>query len=96
MRDTWRIINEILNKKKSQPVYISNIVHNGKQFDKKIDIANQLNKFFTNIGQTLAKKCGKNSKIVQGLDENYVFQQTEPFLDFSIQSSRRIIWTQLC
>ena len=50
MRATWRIINEILNKKKSQPVHISNIVHNGKQFDKKIDIANQLNKFFTNIG----------------------------------------------
>ena len=54
---TWRIINEILNKKKSQPVHISNIVHNGKQFDKKIDIVSQLNKFFTNIGPT--KKCGK-------------------------------------
>ena len=54
MRATWRIINEILNKKKSQPVHISKIVHNGKQFDKKIDIANQLNKFFTNIGPTLA------------------------------------------
>ena len=62
MRATWGIINEILNKKKSQPVHISNIVHNGKQFDKKIDIANQLNKFFTNIGPTLAKKCGKTQR----------------------------------
>ena len=61
MRATRRIINEILNKK-SQPVHISNIVHNGKQFDKNIDIAKQLNKFFTNIGPTLAKKCGKTQR----------------------------------
>ena len=62
MRATWRIINEILNKKKSAPLHISNIVHNVKQFDKKTDIANQLNKFFTYIGPTLAKKCGKTQR----------------------------------
>ena len=97
MRATWRIINEILNKKKSQPVHISNIVHNGKQFDKKIDIANQLNNFFTNIGPTLAKKCEKTQRLYKDWMKNTCSRQLhESFSDFSIQGSRRIIWTQLC
>ena len=94
MRATWRIINEILNKKKSQPVHISKIVHNGKQFDKKIDIANQLNKFLQIMDQHWLKMW-KNPKIVQGLDEKNVFRPTEPFSDFTIQGCRRRIWTQL-
>ena len=81
---THSIINEILNKKKSQPVHISNIVHNGKQFDTKIDIANQLNKFFTNIGPTLAKKCGKTQRSYKDWMKNTCssqlnFSQISPF-----------------
>ena len=54
-------MNFFKSKKKSQPVHVSIIVHNSKQFDKKVqvDIANQFNKFFTNIGPTLAKNARK-------------------------------------
>ena len=72
-------------------MHTSNIVHNGKQLDKKIDIANQLNNFLQILDQRWLKNVRKNSKIVQGMDEKNVFQPTEPFSDFFIQGSRRII-----
>lgn len=63
IRATWKVINEILNKKKLQPLEVSSIFHNNKRYTKKADIANIFNTF-TNVGPSLAKK-------IQSTDNSY-------------------------
>lgn len=56
-----KVINEILNKKKAQPVNIPYLVYNDKRYTGKTDIANVFNTFFTNVGPSLAKKFKDNN-----------------------------------
>ena len=53
LRNSWRILKEVINKKKGSTVSSKFIVNNSAITDKK-SVANGFNTFFTNIGPTLA------------------------------------------
>ena len=55
LRNSWRILKEVINKKKRSTVSSKFIVNNSVITDKK-SVANGFNTFFTNIGPTLANK----------------------------------------
>ena len=55
LRNSWRILKEVINKKKRSTVSSKFIVNNYVITDKK-SVANGFNTFFTNIGTTLANK----------------------------------------
>ena len=56
MRNTWSTINEILNKNKVKQAFPSYFIHNGKRLDNPQVIADEFNKYFTDVGLTLASK----------------------------------------
>ena len=53
--NSWRILKEVINKKKRSTVSPKFILNNSVITDKK-SVANRFNTFFTNIGPTLANK----------------------------------------
>ena len=61
VRTKWKVINEMLNKKKTKRKEFPSIQHNNKQHKDKTDIANIFNTFFTNVGPSLAKKFPNNN-----------------------------------
>ena len=63
LKAIWEIINEIMNKRRKQIKCPSSIVYNEKYFDSKFDIANIFNRFFTNVGPSLAKKLSPSKLI---------------------------------
>ena len=54
IKNSWRIIKDIINKKKSETVCSRFYVNNDVTTDKKI-IADNFNSFFVNVGSNLAK-----------------------------------------
>ena len=54
VKDTWKILNEVINKRKNKLTYPGYIIKNNKRISKKDDIANEFNNFFTNVGPNLA------------------------------------------
>ena len=55
VKETWKILNEVINKCKNKPTYPEYFIKNHKRISKKEDIANGFNNFFTNVGPNLAK-----------------------------------------
>ena len=56
IKKTWRTINSILNRNRKINHFPSHIIgSNGKIYDK-VEMANELNNYFCNIGQKLANK----------------------------------------
>ena len=55
VKETWKILNEVINKRKNKPTYPEYFIKNNKRISKKEDIANGFNNFFTNVGPNLAK-----------------------------------------
>ena len=66
IKETWKIINKLLNKKSTKnSSYPSEIKNNGSTISGNKNIAEHFNQFFVNIGPTLAKsipKCNSNYK----------------------------------
>ena len=56
VRKTWSLINEALNRNKSQTDFPEYFEINGMKVSNKQVIANELNKYFTEIGPTLAQE----------------------------------------
>ena len=55
IKNTWATIREIINKKVNKPVVPDYMTINNKEIDNKYEIVNEFNKYFTNIGPTLAQ-----------------------------------------
>ena len=62
IRDTWRGINEVLNRRGKSSDYPTHLIDKGKIIKDDQAIAECFNNFFTNIGPELAKeiKCSSN------------------------------------
>ena len=56
MRRTWSTINDILNKNRQKKLTLNYIVVKDKKIMSPVEIANQFNKFFSNIGKNLSEK----------------------------------------
>lgn len=54
IKGTWRLINSLLNKSKSNNNFPSYLVHNGAKIDDVNNIANSFNDYFVNIGNRIA------------------------------------------
>ena len=55
IRNTWKIINEILSKNKASKILILFFKENSIDITNKTDIANKFNDYFTSISQTIAQ-----------------------------------------
>ena len=73
VKETWKILNEVINKHKNKPTYPEYFIKNNKRISKKDDIANGFNNFFTNVGSNLAKHIPlpkNDTTIYNYLEEN--------------------------
>ena len=71
--ETWKILNEVINKRKNKPTYPEYLIKNNKRISKKDYIANGFNNFFTNVGPNLAKNIPlpkNDTTIYDYLEEN--------------------------
>ena len=55
MKSTWRLLNEVINKRKSRNTVQSSFIIDNKEITDPMEIANHFCDFFTNIGPNLAK-----------------------------------------
>ena len=55
MKSTWRLLNEIINKRKSRNSVQSSFVIDNKEITDPMEIANHFCEFFTNIGPSLGE-----------------------------------------
>ena len=56
MKMTWKTISEVVCKSSSKRLELEKIIVDAKIITDKIEICNEFNKFFTNIGPKLADK----------------------------------------
>ena len=73
VKETWKILNEVIHKRKNKPTYPEYFIKNNKIISKKKDIANGFNNFFTNVGVNLAKNITlpkNDTTIYDYLEEN--------------------------
>ena len=73
VKETWKILNEVINKRKNKPTYPEYFIKYNKRISKKDDIANGFNNFFTNVGSNLAKNIPlpkNDTTIYDYLEEN--------------------------
>ena len=61
LKNSWRIIKDVINKNKKSNI-TSKFLINNQTTTNKSDIANGFNSFFVNIGPTLAKSIPRNDK----------------------------------
>ena len=54
LRTTWKLLNEVINKRKNNPSLPSSFQSDGKTITDPMDIADRFCKYFTNIGPNLA------------------------------------------
>ena len=55
VKEIWKILNEVINKRKNKPTCPEYFIKNNKRFSKKEHIVNGFNNFFTNVGPNLAQ-----------------------------------------
>jgi hypothetical protein len=68
MKSTWKILNEVINKKKSKPTISSLFKTNDNtEISDPILIANKFCNYFTNIGPNLAKKIKPSLDVILSL-----------------------------
>ena len=60
VKGTWKMLNELLNKKKRDQPMVSSFMNENKCIDNKKEISNEFNKFFIKIGPTMAEKIPRN------------------------------------
>ena len=61
LKKSWQLIRRIINKNKSGPVQ-SLFIHNGKEVTNPKEISEHFNKFYVNVGPTLASKIPESNK----------------------------------
>ena len=62
LKNTWKSINFVLNRTRKKSELSSSFLVNGKTITDKQEIANEMNKFFTNIGPSLASVINTANK----------------------------------
>ena len=74
MRNTWKLLNEVMNRKMKQRNFISHFNYNNKEIYDKQEIANGFNDFFVNIGPDLANKIviPENNDVLQFMNDRNV------------------------
>lgn len=72
IKNTWDLINELLNKKKASTTIPSQLSDGVRNFTNLFDITNGFNDFFVNIGPSLAKNIGSTDEsVLADINEQY-------------------------
>lgn len=87
LKTTWKLISEIITKSSNKRPAFDKIILNGKIYTDKIDIANQFNNFFINVGPNLANKINTLGKPHY---MNYLSRNVNEIFRFSLQSPDNI------
>ena len=74
MKNTWKLLNEVINRKMKQRNFVSHFNYNNNEIYDKQEIANGFNDFFVNIGPELANKIviPENNDILQYMNDRNV------------------------
>ena len=74
MKNTWKLLNEVMNRKMKQRNFISHFNYNDNEIYDKQEIANGFNDFFVNIGPELANKIviPENNDVLQYMNDRNV------------------------
>ena len=74
MKNTWKLLNEVINRKMKQRNFISHFNYNNNEIYDKQGIANGFNDFFVNIGPELANKIviPENNDVLQYMNDRNV------------------------
>ena len=56
LKETWKLINEVINKRKSRLLMPQSFNSNGRSITDPTDIANEFCNYFTNIGPNLENR----------------------------------------
>ena len=81
-RSTWKIINEMINKKR-ESTSLDNLNINGKEITNSEDVSKEFNSFFTRVGPELASKINSNDNthfsdyLTRPLNKNIFFNPTD-------------------
>ena len=73
VKETWKLLNEVINKRENKPTYPEYFIKSNKRISQKEDIANGFNNFLTNVGPNLAKNIPlpkNDTAICDYLEEN--------------------------
>ncbi len=65
LKATWKLINELINKKNNKRPLPSSFNSNGRTITDPVKIANEFCHYFTNIGPTLANKIQTTNSAFQ-------------------------------
>ena len=73
MKTIWKMITLLINRKKKNSPAISKIVYNNKCYTSKLDICNQLNTYFVNVGPSLSAQLPNriNSNPIRYITRNF-------------------------
>ena len=74
MKNTWKLLNEVMKRKRKQRNFISHFNYNDKEIYDKQEIAYGFNDFFVNIGPELANKIviPENNDVLQFMNDRNV------------------------
>ena len=74
MKNTWKLLNEVINRKMKQRNFISHFNYNNNEIYDKQEIANGFNDFLVNIGPELANKnvIPENNDVLQYINDRNV------------------------
>lgn len=87
MKETWKILNSIINRKSSRPRLNAVFKRDGREISNPIEIANNFCDYFSNVGPSLAKKIQASpvptESFLSGEFPNSIF--LEPVLENEIR-----------
>ena len=72
LKATWKILNEIINKRKSRTKFPSSFIYDDKKIKDPVEIADKFCNFFTNIGSNLFNKLPKTDVSYQTFLKNRI------------------------
>ena len=74
MKNTWKLLNEVMNRKMKERNFVSHFNYNDKEIYDKQEIANGFNNLFVNIGPELANNIvsPENNDVLQYMNDSNV------------------------
>ena len=95
IKENWKIINELLNRNKSNTTSNNTFVYNEKTISDKQEIANSFNSFFSKIGQNLANKIPNSNKSPIEFLQNLEKQANSLFIQPIVEDELKKILSKL-
>ena len=92
IKQLWRTLSLILNKKKNKPNQksISKLIINGKTVQNDKQIVDTLNEYFSNVGNTLSKQISSNNRSYMDYLKNPLLQSL-----YLTPTDEKEVWTEI-